>query len=65
MQLKYKLEVFDKLNKRVGVYYSRTDKGARKHLLALIRDDSAKVITSRREKIVLQKDEKIYTFTFN
>lgn len=63
--MRYKVEVFNKLKKKIRVYYSRTDNGARKRLLELIRDNSAKVVKSRRGLVVLEKDDKTYAFEFD
>ena len=63
--MKYKVEVFNKLKKKIRVYYSRTENGARKRLLELIRANSVKVIKSRRDLVVLEKDDKTYVFEFD
>lgn len=63
--MRYKVEVFNKLKKKIRVYYSRTDNGARKRLLELIRDNNAKVVKSRRGLVVLEKDDKTYAFEFD
>ena len=63
--MKYKVEVFNKLKKKIRVYYSRTDNGVKKHLLELIRDNNLKVIKSRSDIVVLEKDDKTYVFEFD